>query len=92
MRNRIGINLRSSIKIFNPNYRVIRHHKSDGVYSLFGSSPTLEGAIFIADSGFLEDEIYNDCEELEGMGLGFSYMVFDFRRQIVYEKQGVNIN
>lgn len=74
-------------------YIIIKNHELDRRAEVFGESDTLEGAQFIADTGFLEDEKdYNDCEELEGIGIGFSYLVFDKCSRLAYEKRRIEIN
>ena len=95
MTNRIGINLTNLCRLIpiNGKYVVIRHHELDRTSRFFAESVTLGGAVFFADSGFLEDEInYNDCEELEGMGAGFSYLVISPIGEIVYKKQRIELN
>lgn len=95
MTNRIGINTRSLNRLASDNnkYTVIKHHSLDRIALVFGESVTFGAAQFIADTGFLEDERnYNDCEELEGRGIGFSYLVFDPVGNLVYEKRNMELN
>ncbi len=95
MTNRFGINARNLNRLIvnREAYTIIKYHALDRRAEVFGESTTLDGAEFIADSGFMEDEgLYNDCEELSGLGIGFSYLVFDSLGNLVYEKRRINLN
>lgn len=93
--NRIDINAGNLRRLIphNGKYTVIRHHLLDRRADVFGESSTFEGAVFIADAGLLEDEkLYNDCEELEGLGIGFSYLVFSPIGELRYKKDKIILN
>ena len=89
-------NLRSVISsLANPSgYTVMAYYQLDKRLDVVGEKDifSLEGAIFIAESGIIEDERYNYCIKLRGLGIGLQYFVTDSKGKIIHRVKEITLN
>ena len=88
------VSLKKRIKEFvtPQEYAIFAWHQLNRVLQFCARDSSLEGAKLVADYGMIEDEQYNDCEELRGLGMGFIYFVVSPNGKIVYKTNKITMN